>query len=170
MGNINLTMPSKHSAIKFTIILSFFNVLLLHLSDLNPSAGTAEEWEVRLPEALDAHNLLRVNETHLVLVDGYPAESKRVWIHELGTVVNTFFHIHYDGISIYFHEPTENWPYFFIFKDWNPLPDVLVERYSAYAGVVINDLGETEIVVAGGQNNLIELDTVTKYKPQYHEL
>ena len=43
---------------------------------------------MRLPDALDAHNLLRVNDTHLVLVDGYPAESKRVWMHELGTEVN----------------------------------------------------------------------------------
>ena len=36
----------------------------------------------------------------------------------------------------------------------------MVERYSAFAGVIINDQGETEIVIAGGQNNLIEMDEV----------
>ena len=60
---------------------------IVPISDINVAANTNVEWEVRLPDALDGHNLLKINETHLVLVDGYPPNSKRVWLHQLGTEV-----------------------------------------------------------------------------------
>ena len=40
------------------------------------------------------------------------------------------------------------------------MPDVLVDRYDAFAGVVVNANGETEIVIAGGKNSAVQIDEV----------
>ena len=45
------------------------------------------------------------------------------------------------------------------------MPDTMIDRYSAFAGAVVTESGEVEIVVAGGQNNevieLLEMNEVS---------
>ena len=65
-----------------------------HYSKINLETNVNIPWEVDLPDAFSNHNLLKINDTHLVLVDGFPSYAKGMWMHELGTQVNSETH-HY---------------------------------------------------------------------------
>ena len=95
--------------------------------------GTSRLYDTTLPVPAYNHNLLAVNDTHLVLIN-------------VGETVDRFV--------------DENaWIYDTVQDVWTTLPRMSVARSRAVAGINHNFLGNVELVVAGGMEEVMNLES-----------
>ena len=93
---------------------------------MNTVDGTSRRFDITLPVATHGHNVLKINETHVALIN-------------VGATV--------DPLVV-----DNAWIMDTVRKSWIALPRMGVARYQAVAGIVTHLDGKQEIVVAAGAN------------------
>lgn len=105
-----------------------------YIRSVGPAADTMAAFETSLPLPLEDHNLVKINSTHLFLVNGYPNSEDIAYIYEMGTGV------------------------------WTQMPPASLGRSDAIAGLAVRSTGTREIIVSGGgiqQSEAFSLETLT---------